>query len=87
MAEAKRVLTFHSDAVEDETLQVLELAGIEEISRYFVFNLELLSTKVDIKFEDMLKKAARLEIKQGVKLAGGDKRHPDAQDSRGAAQL
>lgn len=74
MAEAKRVLTFHSDAVEDETLQVLELAGTEEISRYFVFNLELVSTKVDVKFEDMLKKAARLEIKQGVKLAGGDKR-------------
>ncbi len=74
MAEQKRVLSFHSDAVADDTLHITELTGIEEISRYYVFNVELVSTKADIAFADMLKKPARIEIKQGVKLAGGDRR-------------
>lgn len=74
MPDNKHLLTFHSDAVEDDTLHILELSGLEEISRYYVFTLDLVSKKNDIKFADMLKKPARIEIKHGVKLAGGDKR-------------
>ena len=74
MADKKHVLTFHSDAVEDGSVHILELTGIEEISRYYVFTLDLVSKKADIDFKEMLKKPARIEIKHGVKLAGGDKR-------------
>lgn len=74
MADNKHVLTFHSDAVDEGSVHILELSGVEEISRYFVFTLDLVSKKADIDFKEMLKKPARIEIKQGVKLAGGDKR-------------
>jgi type VI secretion system secreted protein VgrG len=74
MPENIHVLTFHSDALEDGTLRILELSGFEEISRYSVYNLELLSKKADIDFSDMLQNPARIEIKKGVKLAGSDKR-------------
>ncbi|MFO0982203.1 MAG: type VI secretion system tip protein TssI/VgrG [Planctomycetota bacterium] len=74
MADNKRVLTFHSDAVPDDTLHITDMSGTDEISRYYVFTLGLVSKKPDIKFADLLTRPARIEIKQGVKLAGGDKR-------------
>jgi type VI secretion system secreted protein VgrG len=74
MPDNKHLLTFHSDAVDDDTVHILELSGLEEISRYYVFTLDLVSKKADIDFVEILKKPARIEIKHGVKLAGGEKR-------------
>lgn len=69
-----QVMQFHSDAVDDGDLLVTKLEGEEAINRPYEFRLELASTKPDIDFADVIKKPAWIGIKQGVQLAGQDKR-------------
>lgn len=69
-----QVMQFHSDAVDDGELQVTQLHGQESISKPYEFRLELASTKPDIDFAELIKKPAWIGIKQGVQLAGSNKR-------------
>ncbi|MBZ0134875.1 MAG: type VI secretion system tip protein VgrG [Planctomycetes bacterium] len=69
-----QVMQFHSDAVEDGDLLVTKLEGDEAINRPYEFRLELASTRTDIDFSEMIRKTAWIGIKQGVQLAGQDKR-------------
>ena len=69
-----QVMQFHSDAVDDGDLLVTKLEGEEGINRPYEFRLELASEKPDIDFAEVIKKPAWIGIKQGVQLAGQDKR-------------
>ncbi|MCC6572578.1 MAG: type VI secretion system tip protein VgrG [Planctomycetes bacterium] len=77
MAESainKRVMSFSSGAVADDSLLLTKLAGSEELSRLYSYELELISDKVDLDFDKLLKEPAKVGIKQGVKLAGENRR-------------
>lgn len=69
-----QVMQFHSDAVADGELMISALAGSEAINKPYQFQLELVSEKADIDFAELIKKPAWIGIKQGVQLAGSDKR-------------
>ncbi|MGH2627824.1 MAG: type VI secretion system Vgr family protein, partial [Anaerolineales bacterium] len=70
MAENKRVLSFHSGAVPEDTLLVSRMEGAEEISHPYRFEVELRSRKADFDFAEALRQPAFLGIKKGVKLKG-----------------
>ncbi len=65
-ASSQRNLMFHSDAVPDNTFEVLSFHGSEAISRPFNFDLEFLSIKADVDFTAILKESAWLGIRQGI---------------------
>lgn len=69
-----QVMQFHSNAVDDGELQITQLAGNEVISKPYEFHLELVSKKPDLSFADLLKEPAWIGIKQGVQLAGENRR-------------
>ena len=81
-----QVMQFHSDAVEDGDLQITKLEGEEAINKPYEFRLELASTKPDIEHADLLKKPAWIGIKQGIQLAGQDKRAATTLKIHGAIQ-
>jgi type VI secretion system secreted protein VgrG len=68
--EVKRVLSFHSGAVPDDTLFVSGLAGQEEISGLYRYELELFSQKADLDYGKLLAQPATLSMKKLVKLKG-----------------
>jgi type VI secretion system secreted protein VgrG len=69
------VMQFHSDALEDDNdLQVMNLNGVESISSPYVFRIELASTNRSIDLNEILKEAAWVSIKQGVRTPGSDER-------------
>ncbi|MEZ6188075.1 MAG: type VI secretion system tip protein TssI/VgrG [Planctomycetota bacterium] len=71
MSLTNQEFTFHSDASGGEELFILELRGVESMSRPFRFELELVSSNHDVDLESLLYAPARIGIKVTLPLAGG----------------
>ncbi|MFO0984067.1 MAG: type VI secretion system tip protein TssI/VgrG [Planctomycetota bacterium] len=71
MADAPRVVTFHSGGVADDTFLVSSFEGTEAMSTPYRFELELLSEKRDVDLGSVLKARAWLGLKAPVRLSGG----------------
>lgn len=71
--EFRRAFKLHSDALPENTLEVVSFDGIEKISQIFRFELELVSHRVDIDFDAVLTQKAWLGLRQPITLAGGER--------------
>lgn len=71
MAFANQTITFHSDAVAADTLVVKQMAGQEQLSGMFRFDLELLSKDKELDLEAVVAAPARIAIKQKIAVVGG----------------
>ena len=73
MSDPSELFRFHSDAVDDDTFDILGFEFEERMSAPFTVTLDLVTTKKpeDIKFEDLIKEDAYLEMKHGVPLRDG----------------
>ncbi|MGE0431539.1 MAG: type VI secretion system Vgr family protein, partial [Planctomycetota bacterium] len=70
----KNLITFTSDGLDADDLLVTRLEGRDRISDLFCYELELVSKKAGIDIDKVLESSAHLGIKQGVQMAGSDKR-------------
>jgi type VI secretion system secreted protein VgrG len=64
----KRVLTFSSASMVDDTFVVLSFTGRESLSTLFSYELEVISQREDIDFDAILAQPAWLGIQQGVAI-------------------
>ncbi len=71
MADAPKVIHFHSGALAEDTLLVHMFTGQERISRPYSYDLELVSKKADIDFGKVLKEPVYVGIKAPVRLRDG----------------
>ncbi len=69
-----RVLKFHSDAVDPNTLLVVSLEGREAISEPYQFQIELVSQDKELDLDAILKSQVFIGIKHGIPMAGSTQR-------------
>ncbi len=69
-----RVMRFHSDAVDDDVLEVASIEAKECISKPYEFHLELASRDKDLDLANLVESKAWLSIKQGLTEAGSGDR-------------
>jgi type VI secretion system secreted protein VgrG len=57
-----KFFSFHSSALPKDTLNVVDFTGDEGLSRLFVFDLHLLSMRLDLNLQEVLNKPATFTI-------------------------
>ena len=71
MANAPRVVQFHSESVPDGTFDVSTFDGTDAISTLYRFEVDLVSKKPDVDFTAILSSTAWLGLKVPVRLSDG----------------